>query len=394
MRGTTMRAASICAALLGMSGLMVACGDDNGGVDSGIDSGPRDAGQDAGEAPMDAGDGGGTIDDAGIDAQVDAGPPPANLRLAHLISGGPDVHVCVQIPAGVGMWTLITRNAANVPTAIPYRGISNYVNRLPLPAPITLGVRVFPETAITGPSMDTCPTAATDALIDTTIDGSMFTGGDYYTIAATGLPGGTLAAEPALEVLHDDLTAPAAGMTRLRVYHAIPNLPVTAVDLCVDPDGPTNPAPAEQIVDNLSFEGASAYVEHAPITTGIMTVHIHTPDGAGLDCNVTPATSGGTLLMMIPVPLPVPSGAGIPANIVDTFDADSVNTLFAAGDYTYSTSNATCTPATMDVDCPVGAGANPDGTVCSPLTMRCSNPRGPTVIPWRDDIQDDGTPLP
>lgn len=371
MRGTTMRAASICTALLGLSALTVACGDpDPVTPDSG--PGPRDSGQDSG-GDLDAGpvDGG-----EGVDAGTDGGPPPrANLRLAHLIPGAPDVHICLAIPAGSATWTLITRDASNAPTAIPYGGVSSYVNRLPLPAPVTIQVRVFPEDAITGPSMDVCPTTGDEAIIDQTIAGGDFVADGFYTIAATGLTTATAGTEqvPELVIFEDEITAPTtAGDTRLRLVNAVPNMPLTAgtgIDLCIDTD-PTDTTDPVELFDDVSFEEAADYLERAPIVGAtpptVLSLHAHVT-GAG-DC----ATA--TRLAQIPIPIPLP--AGVPANYTDEFAADTSNTLFFVGNGMI----VNPLPCTMASDCTT---AGPTGTTCGPAG-RCTHPLAPTVIPVND----------
>lgn len=378
MRATTMRTASVCAALLAIGGLTVACGDDNGGgTDSGVDGGPRDAGQDSG-GDLDSGpvpeDGGGG------DAGADAGPPPANLRLAHLIPGGPDVHVCLQFGS---TWQLITRDSVTrAPQAIPYKGVSPYIP-VALP-PIPINVAVYPSD-VAGLATGTCPTATTEAIITQMINGGDFASGAFYTVAATGLPGVTTSEQaPELNVIPDDLAPPAtAGSTRLRFYNAVPNFPVTipGVDLCFDPDGPGTAADPEELVENASFEEVNDYLEHTPIAAGLLTLHAY--NAAAGNCNMTPATGGGTLLAQIPVPLPLP--AGVPENYTATFDADTSNTLFLIGDFTVVV--IPMTACTDDTGC---AAAGPSGTFCSipagGSAGYCSHPNAVSVLPIEDSL--------
>lgn len=374
MRGTTMKAASICTALLGLSALTVACGDpDPVTPDSG--PGPRDSGQDSG-GEVDAGE---TPDDAGSDAGTDAGgPTPSHLRLAHLIPGGPPVHICLQIPAGAGGWLLITRDpVSREPSAIPYKGVSGYTD-FPLPE-VDLGVAVYPSD-VAGLSAGTCPTATTAAIITATLNGGDFDPGAYYTVAATGIVGGTAEAAPELNVLADDLVAPTtAGNTRLRFYHAVPNFPVTVVgvDLCFDPDGAGTTAP-EELIENASFEEINDYLEHTPLTAGLLSLHAYNP--AAENCSQTPVTTvGGTRLALIPVPIPLPATS--PANYTATFAADTSNTIFLIGDASIVVNPATT--CTVDADC---AAAGPAGTVCNTAVGRCSHPNGVSIVPIQDSL--------
>ena len=376
MRGTTMKAASICTALLGLSALTVACGDpDPVTPDSG---GPRDSGQDSGGDV----DGGETPEDAGSDAGTDGGGSvPSHLRLAHLIPGGPPVHICLQIPAGAGGWLLITRDpVSREPSAIPYKGVSGYTD-LALPAEIDIGVAVYPSD-VAGLSAGNCPTATTAAIITTTLSGGDFDPDAYYTVAATGIVGGTAEAAPELNVLADDLVAPTtAGNTRLRIYHAVPNFPATVVgvDLCFDPDGAGTTAP-EELIENASFEEINDYLEHTPITAGVLSLHAYNP--LAPDClQMAPPT--GTRLALIPVPLPLP--AGVPANYTATFDADTSNTFFIVGDAPVMVAPGTA--CTVDADC---ASAGPAGTFCSipagGTAGFCSHPNAVSVVPIDDSL--------
>lgn len=379
MRGTKTRAASL---LLVTSGLLVACGDnDNNGTDAGRpDSGIRDSGSDSGSAPPDAQLDAPVAEDGGPpDAPSDAGPAPPSLRLAHLMPGGPAVHVCMQVPADLGAWTLITRDAVTtMPTAIPYKGVSRYTP-VPLP-PINVRVAVYDAAAIGGAS-PSCPMMPTAALINQLINGSSFSSGQFYTVAATGLPsGGSEETLPELNIIPDDLSDPAtAGNTRLRLYNAVPNFPltITGVDLCLDPDGPDGPAMPAELIEDASFEEVNTYLERAAITAGLLTLHAHHPL---LDC-LQDRPPAGTLLARIPVPIPLP--AGVPANYTATFDGDTSNTIFLVGDATVMVTPETA--CTMDSMC---TGAGPKGTVCQIPADRtmgfCSHPNAVTILPIDD----------
>lgn len=373
MIGTTKRLA-IGAAVLALGAGLAACDDDTPmmEVDAGRDSGMVgvDSGQDAGDVEVDGGQ------DAG---PPDAGPGNPRLRLAHLIPGAPAVHICLNPAVGATASLLITRDSTGAAASVPYRGISSYVATLAL-APIDLQVRVYAATDITGTD---CPApTATDPtpLIDTTINGGDFVGGQFYTVAAVGLPSGTGATAPHLLVIDDDLSAPAAGMTNVRIVHAIPNLP-TSVDVCFDADGPGTGADPVELFDDVSFEDATDYLETMPITSGFVSVHAHNTAPVP-DCVQMPPPTG-TMLLASPVPFPVPPPGtpGFPANLVGTFDADTVDTAFAVGDATYApTTRTTCTTT---ADC---ASALPAGQTCNPFAGVCTHPLGPTVIPWRDDL--------
>lgn len=364
MRGTKMRAATL---LLVMSGLTIAC-DNSTGSDAGPP--PMDSGQDTGTAdtgtPDDAQVDAPPPEDAQVDAPTDAGPPPPHLRLAHLIPGGPSIHICLNIPMGSPTWLLITRDSVTrAPTAIPYAGISTYIDQgFP---PIPIGVAVWDVADITG---DACPTDTSGALITQAINGSDFASNQYYTVAATGLVGGADEQAPELVIFDDNLDAPAtAGNTRIRFLNAVPNMPASAagIDLCFDPDGPMMPMPPVELVQNITFETASTYVERAPITVGALSLHAHNPAADCLDA---------TRLAVIPVPIPLPPT--VPDNYTATFDADNTNTIFFAGNGMI----VMPLPCTMPSDC---SAAGPAGTTCGPAG-RCTHPLAPTILPINDSF--------
>ncbi|AKF07943.1 DUF4397 domain-containing protein [Sandaracinus amylolyticus] len=375
MIGTTKRVA-ICAALLALGGMTAACGDDDDG--GGSDAGRADAGRDSGTTgDMDSGtDGGGDTGDAGSDA----GTPRPYIRLAHLIPGGPPVHVCIHADGVPGTLALITRNtmmSPPPPQAVPYPGVSNYTNALPLLS-LPYTVRVYNAADINEAAAQPCPaeTATTPTpLITTEIDVSTdLTPGAYHTVAAIGLPGGAGAQAPQLIISVDDLSDPAAGKARVRLFHAVPNLPGN-VDVCYDADGAGAGEPT-RIFDDVAFSDVEDYIEIDPTPAGAtFAVHIHNA--------AAPACAEATrALGPIPVPLPVPA---TPANLQSSFDEGEVITVFAAGRAAPLVQPADGSCADAD-EC---AGLNPTlpaaALVCN-AAMRCQDRLGPTVIPWQDNL--------
>lgn len=369
----TSKKVAIYAALLGLGAALVACGDDDGGpVDGGRnDSGTRaDGGPDADVEDDDAG----PMDDGGPDGGPDAGPGNPRLRLAHLIPGAPPVHICLNA-TGVEAALLITQSGGAA-APVPYRGISSYVASLALP-PIEHSVRVYDATDIEG---TTCPAAsATEPapIFTETIDGADFVGGQFYTVAAVGLPGGTGTAAPHLLIIEDDLTEPEADMARVRLVHAIPNLPA-AIDVCFDADGPLGKASAPvRLFENVSFEDATEYLSAAPTPAGsTFTVHVH---NAAMGPCESPTAVGP-----IPVPFPVPPE---PANFVETVEAGMVVSFFAAGrfDPTVVIVQPASGSCTTTAECQTANPTQPTAA-CNPIVMRCVDGLGPTVLPWQDDL--------
>ncbi|MFV9503156.1 MAG: DUF4397 domain-containing protein [Oscillochloridaceae bacterium umkhey_bin13] len=139
---------------------------------------------------------------------------PAKVRVVHASPDAPAVDVFVDGSA--------------VLTNVPFFAASDY---LELPAG-TYRIQVSP----TGQP-------ASAAVIDANVT---VAAGNAYTIAATGL-----VASIAPVVINDNLTAPAAGNTKVRVYHFSPDAPAVDVKLA---DGTV-------LISNLAFPNASDYLE-------------------------------------------------------------------------------------------------------------------------------------
>jgi hypothetical protein len=401
MSNTTKKVATLCAALMGLSGVLAACDNDGGDPhehdDAGVDAGPRDSGTDAG-MEVDAGQDASMENDAG----QDAGPPPANLRLAHLIPnvpGDPDmgqtglIHLCLAPATAPDTQLLITRDADGRPRPIPYGGVSDYTNRLPL-LPITYRVYVYERADVPGM---TCPETS-EALFHTDVDASRLMGGEYYTIAAVGLIGGSGPHEPDLVVVHDVRMEPADGMTRVRFVNGLANVPGRAnIDVCYDPDFSFSPAgapepgpmPGELVQGDLQFLGEVAeievpYVERAPIGSGAGPagyLFVYARGASATDC-ASPA-SMPIQAIPIPIPVPPPDTPGIPPNITATIDAGDQVSIFLRGDVAFAT---TVLPLPCDPSVPASCSGAGSGAVCHPVARRCVHPLAPTLTPWIDDL--------
>lgn len=308
------------------------CFEDDPSVhDAGLDGGMRDSGEllEDAQAPIDA-----PID---ADTPPDAPPPPDGgaplrlLRLAHLIPGAPEIHVCL----GMGdAWTLLTSDSGSGdPRALAFREVSRYAPTPVPPGAITAAV--YEATAIVA---GVCPADTATAIFAQTLDSSAFVEGAYYTVGVTGLPSGGAGEQvPELIVLEDDLGAPpTVGAVRIRLVNAVPNMPASAVsvDLCYDSNlGDT--VPPVVVLGDVTFEAASAYIERAPITSGALSVHAHQVDGA-----LCSAQLARTLL-------PIASDAG---GHVATFPADATRTVFFVGNGMIVDPSVSCT---LDFECTI-----------------------------------------
>lgn len=320
--------------------------------------------QDAGPPSIDARVDGAALDafmvpsDGGLDGPLDppdAGARVREIRLAHLMAGGPEMHVCLETG---GAWNLITRNAVTGTTsAIDFGDVSGYASTL-LPAG-PLRFTVYDAALVGGP----CPVDTSVAMIDQTLDGTALASDHPFTIAITGLPAGGGESSPELVVFDDDNSAPAiTGEVRLRLVNAVPNLPAdegSVVDLCFDAD-PSDGTPPVQLVDQISFEEASAYVERAPILAGALSIHAHVPDMA--ECTK----------MLARVVVPIPASPGSPDDHTATLRADTTNTIWFLGNATIVTPGVGCT---THADC---VSAGPPGVFCGDGAL-CSHRLLPSI---------------
>ncbi|NTU77851.1 MAG: DUF4397 domain-containing protein [Chloroflexales bacterium] len=151
---------------------------------------------------------------------------------------------------------------------------------------------------------------ASAAVIDAT---ATIEAGKAYTIAATG-PVASI--KPTIIV--DDLSAPASGKAKIRVYHFSPDAP--AVDV--------KPAGGNALITGLAFPNASDYLEvpagsyDLQVTpTGEGTVVIDLPDTAveaGKIYSVFATNNVANITPELSVTTPVAAGAGTPATLPAT----------------------------------------------------------------------------
>jgi hypothetical protein len=170
---------------------------------------------------------------------------------------------------------------------------------------------------------------ASAAVIDAT---ATIEAGKAYTIAATGLVADI---EPTIFV--DDLSAPAAGNAKVRVYHLSPDAP--AVDV--------KPAGAAALISGLAFPEASDYLE---VPAGSYDLQV-TPAGASavvidlpgtaveagkiysvfatnVVAEITPELAVYTPAASAPTTLPATSGEASPLALMAVFAAALIGAAF------------------------------------------------------------------
>lgn len=337
-----------------------------------------------------------TLTDAGrnVDAREpilsdDAGPALApigqlNVRLAHFVVAGPNLTVCLSTLPGTGVAETPGRilgtpdPARMLDGTLPYPAVSPTI---PLPiydAPgFGYAIRLFNRADVPFVLGGACPT---DGSIQPLVEGRFVASelpGNDVTLVALGVPAGapvrcgaSACPAPRFAVIADELNAPPMVSARVRVVHAIPNLPLP-IHICFDPDytptengplPPTRVLPTMSDTDGLAFGEATSFAMVPPIagTPGAFFVHLQ----ASGDCFPLSAALG-------PITLPFPVPASAPPQVARTIDAGDVLTLFAFGRL-----GSTC--MTND-DC----AAIPGG-ICAPGRNLCVDALSPSVLPWQD----------
>lgn len=329
-------------------------------------------------------------------------PMPVGLvevRLSNLVPASPNLTVCVSTIAGTGApetgGTILGEPDPSLGSdgTLPYPGVSGY---LPLPVLATEGyayvLRLYDRADVPFALAGPCPPAGTVApVVEATLVPADLGGTGRFTAVALGvLPGSPVACAggcpPVRLAIFPDDPMPAASAARLRVVHAIPNLPAP-IEICVDPDlvidvttgmaTANGPIPSVRVlppasdVDGLSFGEASPFVESMPLTVaGAVFVHAVSP--------LAPSCVAPTLLLgPIPIPFPVPASA--PAEVARTFDVGDVITSFAFG--------RVGMPCASDADC-----LAPLMGRCSTTRMICEDLLSPSVLPWQDVVGPDPAP--
>ena len=317
------------------------------------------------------------------------------VRLANLAPASPNLTVCLSTVAGTGAPETTGHilgepdPAAGLDGTLPYPGVSSYI---PVPYFSTPGfgyvVRLYDRAVLPFALGGTCPPADGDVAPLFTAElevGPLVSAGALRaTVIAAGVLPGTPTLcmggcpPPQVIVVPDDPTPSATG-ARIRVVHAVPNLPVP-IEICLDPDQiidveggvfMNGPIPSMRVLpestdtDGLRFGETSAFIDAPPLqTNGVLYVHAV---AAGVpSCN--PAT-----LLLGPYPIPLPLPAGAPPEVASTLDVGDVITAFAFG--------RVGGPCEDDGDC-----LAPLGGTCNTMRMICQDALSPSVLPWQDVI--------
>lgn len=316
------------------------------------------------------------------------------VRLANLSPAAPNLTVCLSTVAGTGAPETTGRilgepdPAAMLDGTLPYPGVSPYI---PVPIYDTPGfgyvVRLYDRADLPFSLGGACPAAdgAVTPLFTAELETAMLTasGARRATVMAMGVLPGTPTScaggcpAPQVVVITDDPTPMAEGV-RLRLVHAIPNVPVP-IEVCLDPDQAINtmtgmmtngPAPSMRILpeasdtDGMRFGETSGFIDAPPLSTsGVLYVHAV--------ASGVPSCNAATLLLgPFPIPLPVPATA--PLEVARTFDAGDVITAFA-----YGRAGTPCTESAMCIAA-LGGMCGPRGS--------CVDALSPGVLPWQDVI--------
>lgn len=354
--------------------------DDNPETDAGL---PRDAGggTDAGTDAATPDEDGGGMTDAGSDAggDTDAGPP-MNFEI-RLVNNIPGLTGSTAVPGGFHVCIYFANNTTGAIIGeprfatmsvgpIPFRGVSPYL-AFPSVAPLNYVVALYDPPNLGDPAA--CPadpnaTGAAEAALIATVEPAATPVDSRVTAIATGLVPDTLGASGGalpsvcinpssgafngpctsatqLVTLIDDPTAPASGMTRVRVSNQIANTPgTTGFTVCYDPSLAPNPPPATGCTDTNPTDTATAvvtaqaygtvsdYAEQAPVVPTIAAMgvgggfYLRVEDGMGC----TPAfTAGAACYPVVADALRPPT---IPADEIRTrLDDGTINTIFLSG---------------------------------------------------------------
>ncbi len=358
--------------------------DDNPETDAGL---PRDAGggTDAGTDAATPDEDGGGMTDAGSDAGggMDAGPP-MNFEI-RLVNNIPGLTGSTAVPGGFHVCTYIANNVSGAVVAgtavfrtetvgpVPFRGVSPYLS-FPSVAPFNYLVALYDPPNLGDPAA--CPAdpnaagAATAALIATVEPDDVPVDSRVSAIATGLLPdtfgatGGALpavcnapAAAPTfmetcttgtqLLTVIDDQTAPASGMTRVRVSNQVANsTPPAAFVVCYDPGLVPNPSGDGSCIDGSPMMTDEVAISSAPVPYG--TVTDYADMSPRVPTGVPAAGVGGGLFIALGATCPDFSASGsnrcypmlaalppmtppLPDNIRPDLADGAINTIFISG---------------------------------------------------------------
>lgn len=330
--------------------------------------------------------------DASTTTPADAGDGTVgriDVRLANMLVAGPNLTVCFSTIPSTGASETAGRILGSPDAStgsdgtLPYPGVSPYLS-LPVYASVglTYVFRLFDRDDVPFSLGGACPT---DGSVTPVVEGRLVPselgipegGVATLTAAAIGVVDGApvtcagTCPEPSLAVF-PDATEASSDHARVRLVHAIPNLPAP-VHVCFDADFVSVAEPGDlpqarvlptiADTDGLAFGEQTATIDVPPLSGTPGAFFVHATIGALPDC-----ASATTLLGPITLPFAVPDTA--PATVARTLDAGDVVTLFA-----YGRAGDACTDA---ASCVV------PGAVCSSTAHVCVDALSPGVLPWLD----------
>lgn len=313
------------------------------------------------------------------------------VRLANLSPAAPNLTICLSTIAGTGAPPTTGRilgqpdPATGSDGTLPYPGVSPYI---PVPVYDTPGfgyvMRLFDRADLPFALAGACPDATSEItpLFTATLSTGSLAGVSRATVIAAGvLPGtpvscaGTCPA-PQVIVVPDDPTPNAEG-ARVRLVHAIPNVPVP-IEVCLDPDEvidvpggvfTNGPAPRVRVLpeasdtDGMVFGDTSEFIDAPALqTNGVLYVHAVM---TGVPSCIAPTQILG------PFPFPLPLPATTPADVARTLDPGDVITAFAFG--------RAGNPCADDDMCIAALGG-----MCDTARGSCVDALSPSVLPWQD----------
>lgn len=385
MKGILKSSSLWVATLVACGGLAVGCGDDDDGPGDASPDATTEAGTEGGvDASPDA-----TADatpeastDAAGDADADVDPNQTNIRLAHLVAGGPNIRLCVEV-AGTFIGPLPSegQDVGGI-EGIPFRAVTPIYVPFDVIDGVTYNVMAFDVDDIDA-AADCAAVSAdggTAALASVAVPAADLTKGGYHTIilrggpvdAGTGDPvsrcgatGDQACPSPEIVVVDDKKTPDTAGQTAIRVMHAIPNLPM--IDVCFftatgGADGGTDEG--TELIGNLAYADAETetYTEIPSKTDGYLAVFVDALGSQVGDCAITGGVPSATAFELFRLELPISDEILPPAiiNRATSFPADQTATIFAAGDATQTEDDdplrPTFAPLLDAVNCSAGTG--------------------------------------
>lgn len=259
------------------SAAIAACGDDDGAAGGGTGGGVGGG--------VGGGTGGGTAQTVSLNVRF-AQLIPDTIKAAGADAGvtNPGIRICMRA-TGTTAWFQPIPTVGDSALGIPPGALSGYQNIPQFPNTGTdVAVYLASQLDAAG-GTNTCVSADTanlTAIAEGTIAGGLTNNG-YYTATLTGVVAGgaadmlasglvpcdggaTNCAAPQMQLIADDVTPPAAGNVKVRVFNGVPN--IGDVEICVVTPGVDGGSAVEPLVPTFSPVGVGGYTTYevrAPI---------------------------------------------------------------------------------------------------------------------------------